>query len=261
MGLPFAMTGRMTDCVHLTYRTPADTVVGLLPEGVELVRRGPWAFWNVMCCRIHKARPTGVPAFCGLSYTHVAYRLMVQAMNDRADTLRGLYFMRSDADTRIVSALGNHLSDFRLHAASIESEASDCRLRYAVSDTPYSQGNLALDLAHAPAQLAPDSCFPTIEDARCFSRHTPDGLAVYEREGGRHLRITQVKRPAQARTETPLVVRHAQVGYFETIEQAEHVRLEWACRLGPMDVRWQVSDGGLLLQQPIKAAKPQRLAV
>ena len=80
--------GRLSDCLLLSYRTPADAVRQLLPRGLELVTRGPFAFWNVVACRVDGMRLAGLPASCGVSYSHVAYRLHVQARtgNGGADT-------------------------------------------------------------------------------------------------------------------------------------------------------------------------------
>lgn len=258
MSVSFAMTGRVADCVQLTYRTPAESVRALLPEGLELVVRGPWAFWNVMACRVEKARPAGVPALLGLTYHHVAYRLVAQAMNDRAEVVRGLCFMRSDVDARIVSALGNRLSDLRMRPAEIAFDADDCGVKVQGCQARGARVDFLLDTAHAPAQLARGSCFPTVEDARRFCRQQANGLGVVERDGRRLLRVTQVTRSSDAWSETPMSVRDAQLGYFDTIGQAEHVQLEWACRLGAMDYRWQVGEAVGLLQQP-NAIEAQRL--
>ena len=260
MSMRFSMTGRVNDCVQLNYRTPSETVRDLLPEGLELVTRGPWAFWNVMCCRVEKVRPAGVPAFCGLTYHHIAYRLVVQAMNDRAEIVRGLYYTRSDADARVVSLLGNRLSDFRLHPASIELKSSDCGVSYTAQETIYAQGDFVLDVAHAPARLIEGSCFPTLEDTRRFFRYTPNGLSVVERNERRQLRLTRVTRNEQAWCETPVVVREARLGYFDAIGQSEHAQLEWACRLGPMEYRWQVGETMGLLQQPSRIEHVVRVA-
>jgi len=260
MTFSFAMNGRVADCVQLNYRTPAESVRALLPEGLELVTRGPWAFWNVMCCRVEKLRPSGVPKVCGLTYTHVAYRLQVQAMNERAEVVRGLYFTRSDADARVAALLGNRLTDLRLHPAAITLDAGDCGVRCVVSGTDDALGNLELDAAHAPARLASDSCFPSIEDARRFCRYTPNGLAVTNAGGKRLLRITRVSRPEHAWSETPLAIHSAKLGYFDAIGQTEHVQLEWACRLSPMDYRWDVGQTVPLLTQPTKVERPSLVA-
>lgn len=255
MTIPFTMTGRVEDCIQLTYRTPTESVRQLLPEGLELVTRGPWAFWNVMACRVHKLRPAGVPALCGVSYHHIAYRLRVQAMNERAEVVQGLYFLRSEVDARIVAALANQLTDLRLNPATIAHTTSDCGLAYHAQAERGSA--LTLNAAHAPAALAKDSCFPTTEDARRFCRYTPNALAVTDHAGRRLLRITRVQRDEHAWSETPLAVHEAELGYLESIGQYQHMQLEWACRLGAMDYRWQVGETVGLLKQPVGLAVTQ----
>ena len=176
-------------------------------------------------------------------------------MNDRAELINGLYFTRSDVDARAVSAIGNRLTDLRLHPGAITLDASDCGVRCTVSDTDYAKGALILDAVHAPASLAPGSCFPTTEDARLFSRYTPNALAVVDSDGQRRLGLTAVERDGGAVSETPLAVREAKLGYFESIGQADQVQLEWACRLSAMDYRLRIGETSALLTQP-KTQKP-----
>lgn len=266
MNLPITVTARIADSVQLTYRTPADSVAGLLPDGLELVRRGPWAFWNVMACRVERARPQGVPAVCGVSYQHVGYRLLVQAMTDRAEVVRGVYYTHSDVSARAVSAIGNLLTGLDLTPATIDYEASDCGVRVTTGDSGQGSqapgGSLALriDAAHAPARLAEGSCFPTTEDARLFCRHTPEVLSVDEDRGRHRLRITRAHRGGQPWCETPLVLHDAELGYFASIGQQDKAELEWACRLGPMDWRWVAGESAVLLIQP-RVQQPVALAV
>ncbi len=250
MNLPITLIGRLADCVQLTYRTPAESVRPLLPDGLELAVRGPWAFWNVMACRVEHIRPAGVPAMLGLTYHHVAYRLLVQAMNDRAEVVRGLHFLRSEVDARAVSFLGNRLTDLRMHPASISFDADDCGVYVQASKGESGSGSgLLIDAAHAPARLADGSCFPTIDDARAFCRHTPNALAVAEHDGQRLLRTTRVSRASGAWSESPVVVRQARLAFLESISQDRLIELEWACRLGATDCRWEIGGVSGLLQQ------------
>lgn len=252
----FTMTGRIVDSVRLTYRTPAKTVQGLLPGGLELVTRGPWAFWSVLACRVEKARPAGLPRAAGLSYHHLAYRLVVQAMTDNAELIRGLYHAHGEVDARAVAALGNRLGDCRMHPASIEMDATDCGLRIKACDTGQpAVGSAGSDLiaAHAPARLAPGSCFPTLDEARRFGQANPDGLAVVDAHGQRALRITRVERAARSCSETPVVLHRARLRYFEAIDQTRRADLEWASRMGPMEVRWHALPTRCLLVQPNSA--------
>ncbi len=176
MGLSLTMTGRLADCVLLSFRTPAEAVAPLLPDGLELVTRGPWAFWNVVACRVEAMRPqvagVSAPAMAGVTYHHVAYRLLVQAMTHRADVRRGLYFLRSDADARLLGSFGNWTTDFKFHPATIDLRerfdrhpppASAYRLDVQTGD---GQADASLELGPDPAALQPASCFPTLADAR-----------------------------------------------------------------------------------------------
>ena len=108
------MIGRITDCVLLAYRVPAERVSHLVPGGLELVTWGRWAFWNVVACRVEAMRPTGFPHLLGSTYYHVAYRLYVRAQTP-GETIEGLYFVHSDADKLGLCIMGNRATDFRFH--------------------------------------------------------------------------------------------------------------------------------------------------
>lgn len=260
MKLAFTLSGRVADSVQLNYRTPAESVRALLPDGLELVTRGPWAFWNVLACQVERLRPTGWPRLCAMSYTHVAYRLRVQAMNDLAEVVQGLYDVRSDVDARAVSRLGNTLTDLQLHSAELTFEAHDCGVRCAAKTTQDTSGALELDLAHTPARLLADSCFPSIEDARQYFQQPARTLAVIERDGRRLLRVTHAEHQEQASSQTSLAIHYARLGYFESIGQDKHAQLEWASRLGPIDIHWRLGETVGLLQQP-RLMKPAIHAV
>src|SRR5688500_13632582 len=120
MTFPLAMKARLNDCLVLSYRTPARSVRHLVPKGLELVTRDGWAFWNVVACRVEGMRAAGLPEWLGVDYHHVAYRLHVKGRAASGETLRGLYFVRSDADSGLVGRLGNLWTNFRFHSADVE---------------------------------------------------------------------------------------------------------------------------------------------
>lgn len=247
-----SLQGRLADTLLLTYRTPAESVRALLPEGLELVQRGPWAFWSVVCCKVEHLRPGRLPKAMGVSFHHVAYRLRVQAMTASAEVVDGLYFTHSDADaplSTLFDALGNRLTDLRLHRAAIAMQRGDDAVRVEVGAAGY---RLRLDAAHAPAALAPGSCFPTVEDARAFCRYPPAALSVHPAKqdaARRELHVMRVERIDSAWCETPVVLRDAALGYFDAIGQTDHAELEWAVRLRPMAYRWVLGERRLLLDQ------------
>ncbi|MEM7626929.1 MAG: DUF2071 domain-containing protein [Planctomycetota bacterium] len=245
------MIGRLTDCVLLSYRTPTASVAELVPDGLELVTRGPWAFWNVVACKVDAMRPAfpgGVdaPVALGVTYHHVAYRLLVQAMTDRADVRKGLYFVRSDADARVLGTVGNWMTDFRFHPAVIDIEAGPHAYALdVVSGDGHADANLRL--AAEPPVRQPGSCFPTLGGAREFLKYQPYALAVNGHAEHRHLRIAEVQRDETAWRETPVTLAGARFGLFDRLGQTEQMHFELATRVEPMDYVWKLGRREALL--------------
>ncbi|MEM8782754.1 MAG: DUF2071 domain-containing protein [Planctomycetota bacterium] len=249
------MTGVLDRCVLLNFRTPAESVESLLPPGLELFRRGPYAFWNVVLCHVHKMRPLGVPEGLGMSYHHVAYRLRVQAMTDRADTRQGLYFVRSDADAAVLGAVGNRLSDFKFHRAQIDWRADAEERRDGTSGATESltvtaadgRADARLTFRRQPPVVHPaDSCFPTAADARAALKYEPLGLAINRRD---RLKLAEVFRDETQWCEDAIDVAHAKLGFFDTLGQTE-ARLELATWVAPLPYRWRLGRRESLMIRP-----------
>lgn len=263
------MHARVAEAVCLTYRTPAASVVGLLPAGIELARRGPWAFWQVVCRRVEHLRPAGVPGPMGLSFNHVAYRLRVQAMTASAQVVAGVYDVHSVIDAplpALVDALGHRLRDTPPVLGHVEVEGGDCGVRVCVKPGAIGGAHaLRLDVAHAPAARMRGSCFATLADVRegCAPVDRCLALGVESNpEAGRRLRVTRAASVGRAAGETPLVVREQSLGYFEAAGQADQVALEWAARLRPAKTRWELRApqaliGGRDKEAPIPAETDQ----
>lgn len=251
------LTGRVRDCVSLSYRTPAESVVHLLPDGLELVTRGPWAFWNVVACRVEAMRPMGddqlpnaalelpgVPGV-GVSYHHVAYRLWVQAMNDRADVRRGLYFVRSDADAPVIGTLDRWMPDHKYHPAEIELNAAPNRDGKGEHDyvmdvvSADDHGHATLRLDPTPPTLAAGSCFPTMQDASEFLKLPPFTLTVVDDQTQRAIRIAEVQPHGNESVETPMTLREAHFALFGHLGQIGKIHFERATRVSTADCTWK----------------------
>jgi hypothetical protein len=246
------MVGRLDRCVLLSLRTPADSVEHLLPEGLELVRRGPYAFWNVVLCHVHKMRPAGVPEAFGMSYHHVAYRLLVQAMTDRVDTRRGLFFVRSDADAAMLGMAGNRLSDFRFHRADVRWTQQD-RSEHIRVDSADGRADAALSFRRSdqPLPHPADSCFPTTAAARAALKYEPLGLSV--RRG--QLRLAEVFRDEAQWREDPIEVTTLDLRFFRTLGQ-HNAALETATQVAPLPYRWRLGQRERLLPSPTSSTSP-----
>jgi len=252
MTLPIAMKGRLSECLLLSYRTPARSVRHLVPKGMDLVTRDGWAFWSVLACRVEGLRPTGTPACLGVSYHHVAYRLHVKARAATGETQRGLYFVRSDADSNRVVRFGNLLTHFRLHPAAVElslaaRDGGDV-LTLAVSGRDEDAANDALVRVVTGAgagavgaatgfAAAPGSPFGSAAEADEFLKYAP--LALAPDLDGRYFELAEVVRDESKWRERPVRVIEAHFNFLRRLGQDE-LHLERATRVDPVDYRWRL---------------------
>ncbi|MGC3957881.1 MAG: DUF2071 domain-containing protein [Verrucomicrobiota bacterium] len=230
--MTLTMQGRISACVLLAYRTPKRAVEQLVPQGLELVTRGQWAFWNVVASRIEAMRPNGLPAWCGLSYTHVAYRLYVRATNT-STPIEGLFFVRSDADNALISTTGNWLSDFRFHHSQIEFRATNEAVNLKVRNPEASAELHATFSTSETASLITSPCFSSPTEAAQFLKYRPLGLSPNPKA----LRLAEVFRNETEWRETPLTVC---TGCFPFLEQFGPHQLELATQVAPIDYRWRL---------------------
>lgn len=232
--MTLTMKGRISACVLLAYRTPKRTIEQLVPRGLELVTRGEWAFWNVVASRIEAMRPNGLPAWCGLSYTHVAYRLYVRS-NNTSTPVEGLFFVRSDADNALIATTGNWLSDFRFHNSQIEFEATTERVNLSVHHPEAPAKLHATPSTGEIADSIESPCFSSPAEAAQFLKYRPLGLSPTAKA----LRLAEVFRDETEWQETPLAVRSAR---FQFLEKFGPHQLELATQVAPIDYRWRLGN-------------------
>ena len=264
MTLPLAMNGRLSECVLLSYRTPARSVRRLVPKGLELETRDGWAFWNVVACRVEGMRPAGVPARLGVSYNHVAYRLHVKARTADGQTLRGLYFVRSDAGSRLVGGFGNALTRFRFHPAEVELSRAQRDgaevLTVAVTGPDADAANdavarIAVGAGVAPAEPRAGSPFASTADAEQFLKYCPLGIAPDL--DGRYFELAEVVRDESKWREHPVRVIEAHWSFLRRLGQDE-LHLERATRVEPLDYRWRLGRRAPIGAAPAPVPTVQR---
>ena len=267
MNLNLTTAGKLSECLLLSYRAPAESVRHLVPRGLDLVTRGGFAFWNVVACTVENMRPAWLPECCGVSYHHVAYRLHVQARTATGDgTLRGLYFVRSDADSALIGRLGNVFTDFRFHPARVELSNREGVLTVAVQgsgEVPDPRdGEPAGDLGDAIARvsvdrnvadsapmLAPGSPFASAAEAERVLRYAPLGMAVDL--DGRYVKLAEVIRDEAAWSERPVRVLESHFRFFDALGLSRSdVELERATRVAPIEYRWRLGRRAALATAP-----------
>jgi len=244
----------------MSYRTPADTVRHLVPRQMELLTRGTWAFWNVVACTVEGMRPAGAPRCLGVDYHHVAYRLHVRARTADGQTLSGLYFVRSDADSGLVGRFGNALTDFHFNPAGVELSRESGVVTLAVQGRHDESADALVRVSTeelAAPTLAEGSPFASAEEADRFLEYCPLGLSVDL--DGRYLHLAEVRRDASAWRERPVRVIEAHWKFFRHLGQ-DDVHFERATRVDPIDYRWRLGRRLALATGPAPAPTAMRPA-
>jgi hypothetical protein len=116
---------------------------------------------------MERMRPAFAPQPLGINYNQIVYRVVV-----RRDRERGVHFLRSDADSRIMCALGNALSFFRFHRSPMrfrqrpDSNLLDLDVETS-SDVPGGV-RATYDVGHSRRQLPETSAFDDLAAARAW---------------------------------------------------------------------------------------------
>jgi uncharacterized protein YqjF (DUF2071 family) len=131
---PFAVRTVFRRCLLANFAVDADAMRRVLPDHIEPDLHEGSAYLSVVVGQMEKMRPTFVPRALGITYNQIVYRVVVRCGEER-----GVHFLRSDADNRVMCAFGNAMSFFRFHRSLIRFRDSGCRLDLDVttsSDLP-----------------------------------------------------------------------------------------------------------------------------
>lgn len=139
-----------------------DTV---LPSHVEPDTFNGEAYLSVVVSQMDKMRPVGVPRTLGITYNQIVYRAVVRCGDER-----GVHFLRSDADSRVMAAFGNLMSFFRFHRSDITFAPRGGLLDLDVeTTTPAGAGIHATYTVGSPTTALPaTSAFDSLAHARVW---------------------------------------------------------------------------------------------
>jgi hypothetical protein len=226
---PFAMCGWIERCWLFTFREPVADVADLVPAPLSPVTRGGLAFWNVVVCEIADMRPKGTPRVLGLRYRHAAYRLYVRHKAEGMPAIEGLYFLRSDADSRLISTAGKWLSDFNFHHANITIEDGDAETRLAIN-SPDAAAEIRID-RDTPPTLDSGSPFGSLFEAKAALKYKPFALSPV---CANKARVLRVRRDEEA-WKSKLVTAHCDLEFFK----GRNISPEIAYDVAPIEYVWE----------------------
>jgi len=124
---PLPMRAVFDRCWLLTFRVEVAALAAQLPPGTE-----PWVFdgsaWlSVVVARMSDMRPTFLPRLLGVPFDQVVYRAVVVR-----DGVRGVVFLRTEANHRLYAWGGDLLTHFHFHYAPIRFTAEGDRTTVVV---------------------------------------------------------------------------------------------------------------------------------
>lgn len=225
---PLTVVGRITHCWLFAFATPVKQARALLPPALEPVTRGDHAYFNIVISRLAHMRPKGMPSGLGVGYWHAAYRLYVRYRPNSGDAIEGLYFLRSDADSRTMVALGNLMTDFRFFYSPIRMEPSGdaIELHIEAKDAPG-----YVRISQQEGHLGPGSQFSSPDEAASFLKYKPAGISVGSDGSVNVVRITREEDAWRSRLVT---VERQEWAFFE----GKDVSFEIAYHVEPIEYQW-----------------------
>jgi len=179
---PLPMKTTFRNCFLVNFAMAPETLAQVLPPPLVPDMYNGHAFLSVVVADMEQMRPAFVPGFLGVTYQQVVYRAVVRCGDER-----GVHFLRSDADNRLMVELGNLLSFFRFHQARIVATDGGGLRHFDLVADPHDHADIhaTFDLASARRTVPAGSVFASVDDAQRFLvelyaafRPDPDGATV-----------------------------------------------------------------------------------
>lgn len=232
----------------LTFALPGKVLESKLPPGLELDVYDDYGFVAIALVQARSLRPKGLPAWLGKDFFLSGYRIFARHRTQRGQTLRGLYILRSDANSRWLVGLGNMLTGYRYRLARVVTARGPTTLGIHV-ETPGAEADLSLEaeLDRVPPHPPKDSPFPDWETARRFAGPLPYTFH-YEAETRSVVLVKGVRKEWSPR---PISVSIARCTFFDAAFQGAQPILANAFFLESVPYHWR---RGVLSPLPRTAA-------
>ncbi len=173
---PFAVEAHFEESIVLTFATPKEELLKLIPEGLSLdTFQDKWAFIAVALVKTKKLRPKGFPSIIGQDFYLIGYRIFVRYKSVSGKNLRGLYILKSETDKKQMTLLGNILTHYNYSTTDI-SEVNKENTKTIFSAK--SNFKISIDSSDKDAALPAESCFSEWKEARRFAGPLPHTFSI-----------------------------------------------------------------------------------
>jgi uncharacterized protein YqjF (DUF2071 family) len=162
---PVPMRTVFRSCFLVNFAVDPHVMSRLLPPSIAPDLHRGESYLSIVIACLERMRPAFVPRGLGISFNQVVYRVVVRCNGER-----GVYFLRSDADSRLMCWGGNLLTFFRFHRARIASRQEGSRFHFDLLTAAGDGADIhaTYDLARAGEILPAASRFATLAEAKEF---------------------------------------------------------------------------------------------
>jgi uncharacterized protein YqjF (DUF2071 family) len=151
-------------CFLVNFALDPEAMRRALPPSITPDAHRDEAYVSVVIADMEKMRPAFLPRALGVTYTQVVYRAVVRRAGER-----GVYFLRSDADDRLMCAFGNLFTFFRFHKADVRWRDDERHVHFDLaSESAGADIHASYEVVGASRALPSSSRFASLEEAQLF---------------------------------------------------------------------------------------------
>lgn len=170
---PFAVEAYFDKSIVLTYAVPKEQLQLLIPACVTLdTFQDKWAFIAIAMVQTKHLRPKGFPKFMGSDFFLIGYRIFVRYTNEQGKSLRGLYILKSETDSKKMEQRGNLFTHYKYTKEDIVINEIQNRVKVNALNSEF---NVEVEIPQVgqEVELPIDSPFSNWKEARRFAGPLP----------------------------------------------------------------------------------------
>lgn len=176
---PFAVEAWFRQSLVLTFAVPTAVVAERLPEPFQPdTYQDATAFVAVAMVQTERLRPKGLPGWLGNDFFLAGYRYFVRYTDQRGKSLRGLYILQSQTDSRRMQLLGNLMTGYNYSRIDVTQRQGDERYEVHSRTAPFT---ITVRNEEQPG-LPVGSPFPDWKTACRFAGPLPFTFSYNERQ-------------------------------------------------------------------------------
>ena len=117
---PFAVESFFESSIVFTFAVPKAALETLIPDCLTLdTFQDKWAFIAIAMVQTKDLKPKGFPKFMGNDFFLIGYRVFVRYTNSKGKSLRGLYILKSETDSKKMTFRGNIFTHYNYTTTDI----------------------------------------------------------------------------------------------------------------------------------------------